>query len=798
MRRMAVTCGNMRGMNDENIPKGLTRGEAAKLTMEGKVNFYDTKMGKSVWRIIADNVFNLFWILNALIAVALIAVGSYTNALFMIFVMVGTVSGIAVELKARSVVNKLTLINKGMVTVMREGEEVTVEPEEIVLGDVMKLDSGDQVPADAVVLLGSVEVNEALLTGEPDLIVKKKDNELLSGSFVTSGLCYAKVKHVGAENYVTQLTIEAKTHKPVKSEILGSIGTIARFTSRVILPLGVILLVEALVMRGDTLKDSVVSTSAALLGMLPKGLAVLTVIALITAVFKLGRRKVLVQQIYSVETMAQIDMLCLDKTGTLTDGKLKVKGVEVLSKEYKGTKLTDILGSYMHSNFDNNSTMMALKEHFKDSDKYGAGKITAFSSDRKWGAMWLEGVGTVVLGAPERIFEEVPEEVNAKLQRGMRVLGVGITDKKEITSKKSLTGVTPVALIELEDGIRKDAKKTLTYLREQGIELRVISGDNPVTVSKVAERAGFADHENYVDVSDMSDDELRAIAMKVAIFGRVSPYQKRLIIREMKVAGKKTVAMTGDGVNDILAMREADLSIVMAEGDTATKQVGDIVLLESSFSDLPDVLFEGRRVVNNMFRVSSIFFIKTMYAFFVSVLLALSAVTGFSVAFPFIALQITVIDQILEGFPTLFMSFEPDKSKVPKNFLRDSLLRALPQSIMITASLVVVYVVAQMTDWGHGEMVTLMYHVLGTVTLIGLFKACVPFSKLRIALFGISFVGFYTSAYILGRWFGDLIHLEVISGRGLLMLAGLAVVCVGTAVAIWQVEKRRVARGVGV
>lgn len=776
-------------MNDEKIPQGLSEGEVATLVMEGKVNAYDMKAGKSVWRIIADNTLNLFWVLNALIAVALIAVGSYTNAVFMVFVMVGTVSGIVVELKARSMVNKLTLINKGMLTVVRDGEEVTVEPEEVVLGDVMKLVSGDQVPADATVLVGDVEVNEALLTGEPDLVAKKKDGKLLSGSFVTSGQCYAKVIHVGADNYVTKLAIEAKTHKPIKSEILGSIGTVARFTSRVILPLGAILLLEALLMRHDTLKDSVVSTSAALLGMLPKGLAVLTIIALITAVFKLGRKKVLVQEIYSVETMAHVDMLCLDKTGTLTDGRLKVRGVETLSKQHKKREVLEILGSYTRSSIDNNSTMEAMKGYFEENEKYEVGKIVSFSSDRKWGAMWLEGVGTVVLGAPEKIFKEVPEGVEAKQKRGMRVLGVGVMGKK-IGSAMKLTGVEPIAIIELEDGIRKDAKRTLTYLRKQGIELRVISGDNPMTVSKVAQRAGFTDYENYVDVSGMSDDEVREVAMTAAIFGRVSPYQKRLIVREMRAAGK-TVAMTGDGVNDILAMREADLSIVMAEGDTATKQVGNIVLLESDFSELPDVLFEGRRVVNNMARVSSIFFIKTMYAFFVSVLLALSGLTGTAVAFPFVAIQITVIDQVLEGFPTLFMSFEPDNSRVPKKFLRDSLLRALPQSIMITVSLVVIYIIAMTGGWRHGEMVTLMYHAVGTVTLIGLFKACVPFSKLRMFLFSAAMIGFYLSAFILGQWFGDLVHLEVISGRASAILMAIAAVCVGVATVVWWVGKKR-------
>ena len=777
-------------MNESKIPTGLTQGEVQARTLAGKTNTYQVDPGRSVWQIIYGHVFNLFWLLNATIAAALILVGSYTNALFMVFVMFGTISSVIVELRARNVVNKLTLLNKNKITVIRDETEQKIDPDDIVLGDTIKLVTGDQIPADAVVIQGMIEVNEALLTGEPDLIVKKRGHKLLSGSFVTSGQCYAEVENVGADNYIAKLTIEAKTHKPIRSEILSSITTVTRFTSRVIIPLGLLLFLGALLVKNDTVKGSVVSTAAALIGMLPKGLALLTIIALITAVFKLGRKKVLVQEIYSVETMAHIDMICLDKTGTLTDGKLRVRGFETLSNAHKEDYILSLIGSYIANSIDNNSTMEALRDSFEPNQEYTATKTIPFSSDRKWGAIYLDGIGMVVLGAPERIFEHVPDEVVKKQRKGLRVLGLGIADKQDITSKKDLTGVEPLAMIQLEDSIRKDAKKTLGYLRRQGIEPRVISGDNPMTVSKIAERAGFANYKNYVDVSGMTDDELRDIAADTAIFGRVSPYQKRIIIRELKNLGK-TVAMTGDGVNDILALREADLSIVMAEGDSATKQIGNIVLLESNFSELPDILFEGRRVVNNMFRVSSIFFIKTIYSFFVSILCAISIFTGNVIVFPFLAIQITIIDQVLEAYPTLFMSFEKDKSKTTRNFLKDSLFRALPQSIMVTVSLVAIYAWAMIHGWGQVEMTTLMYHTLGTITLIGIFKACLPFSKLRTFLFTTAAIGFYVSAYILGRWFSDLTQLDVISGRALIFLLIIAVICITAAVILQQVIKRR-------
>jgi len=782
------------GMNEPKTPTGLTQGEVQQQILGGKTNAFQIKAGKPVWRIVTDNIFNLFWILNFLIAIALIAVGSPSNALFMVFVLVGTVSSVTVELRARNIVAKLTLINKNKITVIRDGKEQMISPDEIVLGDTLKLVTGDQVPTDSAVFQGSIEVNESLLTGEPDLIVKKRDSKLLSGSYVTSGQCYAQVKKVGADNYVTKLAIEAKVHKPIHSEILTSIAKVSKFTSRVILPLGLVLLLEAIFIRQDTLQGAVVSTSAALIGMLPKGLAVLTIIALITAVFKLGRKKVLVQQIYSVETMAHIDTLCLDKTGTLTDGKMRVRNLQVLSDLFSEDRIKRIMGSYLKHCYDNNPTMDAIRTFFETNDRYDANNIIPFSSDRKWGAVYLEGIGMIVLGAPERIFEPDPEVITGRQRKGFRVLGIGIVDRQDITSKQELRGVEPIAFLELEDGIRQDAEKTLTYLNKQGIELRVISGDNPLTVSKIAQRAGFTDFDNYIDVTDMDDETLRGVVPGTAIFGRVSPHQKRFIIQELKAIGK-TVAMTGDGVNDILAMREADLSIVMAEGDSATKQIGNIVLLESSFSELPDILFEGRRVVNNMFRVSSIFFIKTIYSFLVSALCAVSVIiTGGAtvVVFPFIAIQITVIDQILEGYPTLFMSFEADKSQVPKRFLRDSLLRALPQSIMVTISLVIIYIWATVNNWTQIEMTTLMFWVLGTITLIGIYKACLPFSKLRAFLFATSGIGFYAAAYILGRWFTDLIHIEIISRRSIAFLIIITTVCIAASLILWQVSKHKV------
>ena len=756
---------------------GLTQGEVDALTREGKNNAYQTRPSRSVWEIIRDNAFNLFIVLNVIIAVCLLAVGAYSNALFILFVGIGVVSGTLIEIRARNIVNALTLLNKGNAGVIRDGEARKIDPDEIVRGDLLKLEPGDQIPADAVVRQGLVEVNEALLTGEADLIVKSEGSKLLSGSYVVSGACLAEAEHVGADNYVTKLAIEAKTHKAIQSEILQSIKTLARFTSRVIVPLGLVLFLEAMLIRHDTLKEAVISTSAALLGMLHKGLAVLTIVALITAVLKLGKKRVLVQEIYSIETMAHVDTLCLDKTGTLTEGKLKIKQMTALSEEYSRESLLEMIGSYLKNNVDNNSTMMALRDYFAEKDTYTAGDSIAFSSDRKWGSMFLDGVGTVVLGAPERVFDEAPPAVLERQRKGFRVLGVGLTEQTNLSREEKLTGVAPLAMIELEDRIRKDAGDTLRYLRGQGLDVKIISGDHPATVSKIAERAGFENYADYLDVSEMSDGEISAAVLDTAIFGRVSPQQKKWIVTELKRLGR-TVAMTGDGVNDILALREADLSIVMAEGDSATKQISNIVLLDSNFSELPNVLFEGRRVVNNMFRVASVFFIKTIYSFFVSLLCAASLLTGSVILFPLMSLQIFMYDQILEAYPSLFISFEADKKKISGKFLKMSLLKALPQSLMVTAALTVIHFYTQAKGWDPLEISTLMYYGVGTIMLIGLYKACLPFSVLRLFLFVTAAGAFYASAYMIGLWYGDLLRIGLPSARTLWFLAALTCVCV--------------------
>lgn len=749
--------------NDDKL-SGLSSAEVKKRQQQGLTNNFSEKASNSNWDIIKRNVFTLFNLLNFAIAIALALVGAWSNLVFVAVITVNIVSGIATEYRAKKMIEKLNLLSRNKVIVIRNGRQKEIEPEEIVLGDIVKLSAGEQIPSDAVVLKGVSETNEAMLTGESDLVLKEFGSALLSGSFLVSGQIYAEVSHVGADNYAAKLMVEAKTHKPITSEILNSLNTIAGFTSKIIVPFGVALFLEALLIKNLPLKNSVVSSSTALLGMLPKGIALLTITSLLTAVIKLGSRKILVQEMYSVETLARVDTICLDKTGTITEGKMKVENTFYLSKKYTQKQIEKIISSYITSSEDNNPTAKAIREKFgADTAHHESSNIIPFSSDRKWGAMELDGVGTVLVGAPEILFSKPPKEALQAQDKGSRVLIVAISTQK-ISNRdiKLPTKMQKLAVLEIADPIRSGAPETLDYLRSQSVDLKIISGDNPVTVSNIARKAGFTTYDSYVDCSKIKDSELKKIAIKTSIFGRVSPQQKKLIIQTLKKAGR-TVAMTGDGVNDILALREADCSIVMAEGDPATRQIANLVLLNSDFNDMPQILFEGRRVVNNITRIAPIFFIKTIYSFCLALICILSVGLGpeTMLIFPFIPIQITLIDQFIEGFTPFFLSFEKNDKPVEKNFLKKSMLLALPSALMVIFSVIFLRIFGTNNGWTGQEISTLSYYLLGSISLLSVIRASLPLNWFRVALILASTTGFFGTAIL----FRDLIEIGVPSAR---------------------------------
>lgn len=730
-------------LNKVDLKKGLSTEEVAKQKELGLQNNYEENVAKSTKDIIFDNVMTLFNFLNFAIAVCLLFVGAYSNLAFLAIIIVNMSIGIFQEIHARNLVQKLSIVAKENVHVVRNGVQQEIDTKELVMEDIVIISAGEQVPSDMEVIDGKVEANEALLTGESDLIEKEIGDTLLSGSFIVSGQAYARVIHVGAENYAVKITQEAKVHKPIQSELVNSIRKVSKFTSWVIIPLGIILFVEAFWLRDAGIKTSVVASAAALLGMLPKGLVLLISIALTTGVIKLAKKRILVQDMYSIETLAHVDTLCLDKTGTITEGKMKVQKAIILHDKYEEL-FPQIIGSYLSESTDNNITMQAIRDHYEVSNRFGAKEVLAFSSERKWGAIEFPEIGTVYLGAPERLVDDsrLPEAVFTAQENGYRVLMLAIAEQQPLNETK-MPYLEPLAILEIDDPIRQNAKETLAYLKEEGIDLKVISGDNPVTVSNIARRAGLPGYESYIDLSTKTiEAEVREAVQQYTVFGRVSPQQKRTIVRELKDT-EHVVAMTGDGVNDVLALREADCSIAMAEGDGATRQISNLVLLDSDFTTLPDVLFEGRRVVNNVTRVSSVFFIKTIYSFILSIICALTAI-----AFPFIPIQVTLIDLAIEGYPAFFLSFEGDKRKVVGKFLSTALKNASVNALLVVANIIAVYLIGQNQGFSSLDTTTLMYYLLVGISCMAVVRACLPLNPLRIFLVFSTIIGIYVAAML--------------------------------------------------
>ncbi|MBY4965314.1 HAD family hydrolase [Streptococcus suis] len=756
--------------------KGLSTKEVQERIQNQQTNHFKTKTSASNWEIFRRNVFTSFNALNFAIFLALLAVQAWSNLFFFGVIVLNAVSGMLTEWRARRMIDKLNLMNKDFIRVVRDSETLSLAPEDIVLDDVLLLSAGEQVPSDAIVLEGIAEANEAMLTGESDLIVKNTGAELLSGSYLVSGQIYAKVIHVGAENYASKLMLEAKTHKPIVSRILYNMDKIAKFTGKIIIPFGLALFLEALFIKLLPLKDSVITSSTALLGMLPKGIALLTITSLLTAVIKLGMKNVLVQEMYSVETLARVDVLCLDKTGTITQGKMTVENLLPLTNHYSLDTIQQILATYIQTSEDTNSTAQAIRKEYGDLEHhYKASHIIPFSSDRKWGAMTIENIGHIFLGAPEMLLTQNPPSVSEAQARGSRVLILALSQQSLPSSQNQLPeNIEPLALLEIADPIREDAAKTLAYLRSQEVTLKIISGDNPVTVSHIAREAGFADFDSYIDCSKVDDEELIARAETTAIFGRVSPHQKKLLIQTLKAQGH-TTAMTGDGVNDILALREADCSIVMAEGDPATRQIANLVLLDSEFRDIPEILFEGRRVVNNISHIAPIFLIKTIYSFLLGLICIASIALGkaeYLLVFPFIQVQMTLIGQFVEGFPPFILTFERNIRPVEKHFLRKSLLLALPNALMVVLSVLIFHLMQVFGYLNLHDMQTLSYYVLGSTGLLAVIRACLPLTKARLALIIYSVFGYFISSHFLH----GLIEIHPLNSHTLPIYSGLMLI----------------------
>lgn len=780
---------------------GLTNEQVQERIAEGKVNVNENPNTRTYKQIILENTLTFFNFLNIALLVLVLFVRSYKNSMFMGIILINTVIGIIQEIRAKKTIDKLAILTESKTVVLREGKKWSISTEKLVLDDLIFLKTGDQVPADVKVLEGTVEVNESLLTGESDNLSKSQGDELFSGSFVTSGEACCQVIHVGKDNYASQITSEAKEFKRHNSELRNSLNAILKVISIIIVPLGAMLFYKQYMIVGDTLKDSVVNMVAAVLGMIPEGLVLLTSVALTLGSMVLATKKTLVQELYCIETLARVDTLCLDKTGTITEGTMKVEDVqlydtaqttvvqhtakfdpetgepvqnvsalkpevtvsaekengqiqetvnsETVSQEerQKLQEIDHIMGNMMSVLRDQNATADALRKRFPSRNDLKLIHAIPFSSDRKYSGAVFEGRGTYLMGAAQFLFpegnEELLEHCSSYAQEGYRILVLAHSEQ-ETKGTERPTGLEPLGLFLITDVIREEAPDTLAFFDSQGVDLKVISGDDPVTVSAIAKKAGLKNANHYIDATTIkTSEEMQRAVAECSVFGRVTPQQKKQMVQALQ-SQKHTVAMTGDGVNDVLALKEADCSIAMAAGSDAAKNIANVVLLDSNFGAMPHIVNQGRRVVNNIRSAASMFLIKTIF----SVLLSLITIF-FGDAYPFEPIQMSLISACAVGIPTFLLTQENNYNKIDHTFLRHVFMNAFPAAVTITGCVFTIMLVCQDVYHSNVMLNTACVLVTGWNYMSALRTVYSPLNTYRkVIIYGMQFA-FFISAVVL-------------------------------------------------
>ena len=748
---------------------GLTEEEAVKLEEDGKNNFLVFPPSKTKEQIIKENVFTYFNFVFLFLAVLLLLVGAFRDMLFLGIIICNTLIGIFQELRAKKVLDNLQMINVPTAMVRREGKTYEISTENLVLGDIVEFSSGNQICADAVVVKGKVSVNESLLTGEADEIKKEKDDQLLSGSFIVSGKCYAKLTKVGADSYISKLTLQAKREKTIEqSEIIRSLNKIVLFAGIIIIPIGATLFYQSFFLNGETIKASVQSMVASILGMIPEGLFLLSSITLALSAMRLANKKVMLHDMKSIETLARVDVLCVDKTGTITNNEMKVEDFEVIDKTDKDEAF-QILSNFAKAQAKDNITMSALKEFFNRSATEKSESVISFSSEFKYSAVNFASAN-YVLGAPEFVlgnhYDQYKEKIEKHSKAGKRVLVFG-TYPDEIDGKKLTKKVTPMALVLLSNPIRENAKETFQYFYEQGVEIKVISGDNPVTVSEIAKAAGIHNAEKYVDASTLqSDQDIEKAMENFSIFGRVTPDQKRKFIKALQKQGH-TVAMTGDGVNDVLALKDADCSVAMASGSQAACEAAQVVLLESDFSRMPEVVREGRQVVNNLERSGSLFLVKNIFSLLTSIL-----AIYFGIKYPLLPAQISLVSTFTIAIPAFFLSQIPNQDIIKGHFMLNIIRKAIPGGITDTI------MVCSMTAFGlifglnSNDISTSAAILLAIIGLMVLLSISKPMNIYKWAIFILNAAAIVFCLIYLRDWFSIT---NTMSLKGLLLCINFSI-----------------------
>lgn len=745
---------------------GLTDEEVRQRVEEGLTNRADISTDKTTKEIVISNVFTYFNLIFLVITILLVMVGSFRNLTFLPIIIGNTVIGIVQEIRAKKTLEKMSLLNAPRADVIRNGSVKQISTEELVKDDVILLTAGKQICADAVVISGNIQVNESLLTGEADEVEKTEGSTLMSGSFVVSGECYARLEKVGNESYISKLSLEAKSMGgKEQSEMIRSINLIVKWVGIVIIPIGLILFWQSHFVNGESITKSVTSTVAAIIGMIPEGLYLLTTVALALSTMKLARKKVLLHDMKSIETLARVDVLCVDKTGTITEPDMKLKEIFLCKNSgADGTQtaltldeLKSLILDYANASVDNNATMLALKAYAADALTNNTSALhrtavsqQAFSSSLKYGSVTFSD-GTYLLGAPEFIMHEdfarIEEEIIPYADKGDRVLLFARYDGENV--ENGINGsVTPLGFVALANPIRENAVKTFEYFKSQGVAIKVISGDNPRTVSRIAIQAGIENAESFVDAATLdTEDKIADAVNKYTVFGRVTPKQKKQLVKALQAKGH-TVAMTGDGVNDILAMKDADCSVAMASGSEAAAQAAQVVLLDSDFAHMPDVVYEGRRVVNNIQRSASLFLVKNIFSLLLSMFSVILMVT-----YPLEPAQVSLISMFTIGVPGFLLALEQNKDRIKGRFITNVMLKALPgglTDVIAVGALVVCGEVFCISDASIGTIATLVLSVVGFMIL---FKISEPLNRMKYAVIIGNIAGLVFSGFFLKKLF---------------------------------------------
>ena len=764
-----------------NIEIGLTTDQVKKRIEEDLVNHDTTIPTKSIKRIIYENFFTLFNIINIILAICILCVKSYKNMLFLLIVIINTAISTIQEIHSKKVVDKLSIVASPKAKVIRNGKTEIIDIHQLVLDDIIILKTGEQIAADCKILSNEVEVNESCITGETNTIRKKVGDILLSGSYIVSGNTTAKIEHIGEENYTAQISSGAKYVKKIKSEIMTSLDKIIKILTFAIIPIGLLFFANQLHIPGNTYKTAVIKSVAAIIGMIPEGLVLLTSTVLAVSVIRLSKSNVLVQELYCIETLARVDTLCLDKTGTLTEGSLQVEKI-IATMSSQQENLKTILQLFAKFSPDSNTTIEAIRDFCNITnninENYQLDHAVPFSSEKKWSGISLKNKGSYVLGAPEFVlkkqFNKYKNEI-LSYQENYRVLAIAHSNNKfennDLPQNLELLGFVLVS-----DKIRKDAKKTLEYFKNQGVNIKIISGDNPVTVSKIGKQVGLENYDKYIDMSTIKDCDIDKIVENHTIFGRVSPIQKKLIIEALQSNGK-TVAMTGDGVNDVLALKTSDCSIAMANGSDAAKNVSQLILLDSNFSSMPKIVAEGRRTINNIERSASLSLVKTIYSCLNAILFLL-----IGEPYPFEPIQLSLISTVTIGIPSFVLALEPNKERIKGNFLRNVISKSLPTALCVTTNIFAITILKKYNILTASESSTLCIISTGTLGLLLLFTLAksrksenskLPFSPFRLTL-ALLMIALFICCLTIFNWWFDITDLHYLFDK----ILPLSIMCI--------------------